>query len=123
MKHVKDIMSSQVISVRPNDLIGEVRSKFLSTGFHCLPVLDENAWPVGVVSSWDLVEEYQPQESVSNAMTDRVFTIGPSALVSEAAEAMRDNFIHHLVVVDPEHTVVGIVSSFDLLESLAKGEL
>ena len=123
MKLVKDMMTSQVISVRPNDLIGDVRGTFLSTGVHCLPVLDDNACAVGVVSSWDLVEEYQPQESVSNAMTDHVFTIGPSASVNEAAETMRDNFVHHLIVVDPEQTVIGILSSFDLLELLAKGEL
>ena len=47
-------------------------------------------------------------------MTGKVLTVGPHALVEEAAMLMRDNFVHHLVVVEDD-SVVGIVSSFDLL--------
>lgn len=122
MKRVMDIMTPDVLSVRPNDLIGDVRDIFLDTGFHCLPVLGDDEHAVGVVSSWDLIEEYQPEEAISNAMTDRVHKIGPSASVGEAAAAMREHCVHHLVVVDEMEALIGILSSFDLLEPLATGE-
>ena len=40
---------------------------------------------MGVVSSWDLVEEYAPAEGIMNAMTDRVVTIGPDEPIKLAA--------------------------------------
>lgn len=114
MQTVNDLMSTTVLTAAPDDLIGPVRDTMLDSGVHCVPVVDDAGHPVGVVSAWDLVEEFAPQEGVANAMTPKVLTVGPNALVEEAAMLMRDNFVHHLVVVD-EEAVVGIVSSFDLL--------
>jgi CBS domain-containing protein len=111
---VAEIMAPEPITAHPSEQVGEVRDRILTTGIHFLPVVEDGR-AVGVVSSWDLVEEYAPQESVTNAMTDRVVMIGPNASVDDAARRMLDDFIHHLVVVDEKGDVVGIVSSFDLL--------
>ena len=114
MRRVQNVMSSTVLTAAPDDLVGPVRDTMLDSGVHCVPVVDDAGHPVGVVSAWDLVEEYAPQEGIGNVMTDKVLTIGPHAMVEEAAMMMRDNFVHHLVVVSSDQ-VVGIVSSFDLL--------
>lgn len=117
MRTVENLMSTTLITAGPNDLIGPLRDAMLDSGIHCLPVVDDAGALVGIVSAWDLVEEYSPQEGVGNAMTTNVLTIGPSALVEEAAAMMCDNFVHHLVVLEAER-VVGVVSSFDLLGEL-----
>lgn len=119
MRTVADIMTPDPIGALPSDLVGEVRDRILSTGVHCLPVVDAGR-PVGVVSSWDLVEEHAPAESVVNVMSSRVATIGPHALVEEAASRMLDDFIHHLLVVDEHGELTGIVSSFDLLAEMVE---
>ncbi|MDH3754562.1 MAG: CBS domain-containing protein, partial [Acidimicrobiia bacterium] len=119
MKRVGEVMSTPAVTMNSNDVIGDVRDQLLDTGIHCVPVVNEDGHPVGIVSSWDLVEEYQPFESIANAMTDRIEMIGPHASLQEAAIAMRENFIHHLVVVDEAMNVVGVVSSLDLLDELA----
>lgn len=118
MRIVDDIMTPNPLTVSASDLIGGVRDMMLDTGIHCLPVVDDGGHPVGVVSSWDLIEEYAPQEAVSNAMTIRVEKVGPSTLIPEAAERMCEVFVHHLLVVDETGKVVGILSSFDLLGEL-----
>jgi CBS domain-containing protein len=118
---VAEIMAPEPITAHPSELVGEVRDRILTSGIHFLPVVDDGR-AIGVVSSWDLVEEYQPEESVTNVMTDRVVMIGPHASIDEAARRMLNEFIHHLVVVDETGKVVGIVSSFDLLAEFAGPE-
>jgi CBS domain-containing protein len=112
---INELMTTTAVTARRTDVVGPIRDMMLESGIHCLPVTDENGHPVGIVSSWDLVEEYGSQESVENAMTSKVITIGGHQSVYEAATMMKSNFIHHLVVVDPANEVVGVLSSLDLL--------
>ncbi len=120
MTDIRELMTAAPFTVDRNELIGPVRDAMLQSGIHCLPVTDPAGHPVGIVSSWDLVEEYAPEEAVSNAMTPKVITIGLHDTVEEAAVLMRLNFIHHLVVVNDADEVVGVVSSLDLLSELSE---
>jgi CBS domain-containing protein len=115
---VAEIMAPEPIIAQPSELVGDVRDRILSTGVHFLPVVQDGR-AIGVVSSWDLVEEYQPKESITNVMTNRVVMIGPHASIEDATHRMLNEFIHHLVVVDEQGKVVGILSSFDLLAEYA----
>lgn len=118
MTTVADLMTPAPFTVSPDDQVGDVRDLVLEAGVHCIPVVDEAGHPVGIVTSFDLVEEYAPQEAIRNAMTAKVLTIGSHNFPSEAANEMRTNFIHHLVVVDESRTVIGVLSSLDLLGEL-----
>ena len=117
MRTIDEVMSTTLLTASPSDLVGPVRDTMLDGGVHCVPVVDDDGHPVGIVSAWDLVEEYAPEEGIANAMTTKVLMLGPTALVEEAAAVMRDNFVHHVLVVD-EGKVIGVVSSFDLLGEL-----
>lgn len=119
MTTIRDLMTTELLTVRRNDLVGSVRDLMLDSGIHCVPVVDDEGHPLGVVSSWDLVEEYAPTEGIINAMTDRVVSVGPDEPVSQAAAIMMTNWIHHLVVVDEQGRVEGLLSSFDLLGLVA----
>lgn len=121
MTTVGEVMASSPITIRVDDEIGLARDAILEAGVHCLPVVDGDGRPVGIVSSWDLVEEYAALESVRNAMTERVHTIGPDEDTTTAAAVMQSNLVHHLVVVDVAGTVVGVLSSLDLLSVLTGG--
>ena len=118
MSTVGDLMTLAPITLGADDEIGLARDAMLEAGVHCLPVVADGA-PIGVVSSWDLVEEYAPMESVRNAMTPRVLTVGRDEDARTAAAIMQSNVVHHLIVVEPSGDVVGIVSSLDLLADLA----
>ena len=85
MSTVQELMTATPITIKADDEIGLARDAILESGVHCLPIVDDSGRPIGVVSSWDLVEEYAPQDSVRNAMTERVLTIGPDEEATTAA--------------------------------------
>ncbi len=118
MADVRDLMTPAPFTASRTGDVGSIRDAMLDSGVHCLPVTDPAGHPVGIVSSWDLVEEYAPQEAIENAMTSKVISVGVDDAITEAATLMRTNYVHHLVVVDEENAVVGILSSLDLLGEL-----
>ena len=118
MTTIADLMTHGPYTVRPDDLVGDTRDVMLETGVHCIPVIDDNDRVVGIVTSWDLVDEYPPEESIRNAMSARVKRIGAHQSPSDAAKEMRASSIHHLVVVDDMGAIVGVLSSLDLLAEI-----
>ena len=123
MRTVSDLMSTELLTVDRHELVGPVRQLMLDAGVHCVPVVDDDQHAVGVITSWDLVEEYAPQEAITNAMTDHVVCIGKDDTLSHAAGVMMTNWIHHLVIVDDKGRVEGILSSFDLLGLVAEADI
>jgi CBS domain containing-hemolysin-like protein len=116
---VAEVMTHEVRSVRSHDLVGSVRDVMLEEDLHGVPVLDEDGQLAGIVTSSDLVEEWEPEQGVVTVMSAPVATTTQTATVAEAALAMLDRRVHHLVVVDGER-VVGVVTSFDVLRPLAR---
>jgi CBS domain-containing protein len=96
-----------------------VRDMLLGTGIHAVPVVDHAGKVAGIVTSWDLVEEWDAAQGVVTVMSDRVRTVVPNTSLVEAARTMRDAGVHHLVVLGASDQPVGIVSSLDLLAVLA----
>jgi signal-transduction protein with cAMP-binding, CBS, and nucleotidyltransferase domain len=123
MTRVDQLMTSSPMTADRRDLVGPIREQMLETGVHCLPVVDATGHPVGIVSSWDLVEEYLSIESIDEVMTSNVITIGSHQNVYEAAVIMQCNFIHHLVVINEENEVLGVLSSLDLLGEFIDDEV
>lgn len=115
---VSDLMSTDVHTVRTDDLVGPLRDVMLTRHIHGVPVLSPDGTLAGIVTSSDLVEEWAPEQGVETVMTDQVVTVGPGATLSEAARSMLQHRVHHLVVIDNTR-VAGVVSSFDLLRGLA----
>ena len=64
----------------------------------------------------DLVYEMRADE----VKTENVVTVGPETSVPDVARALRENRIHRVLVVK-KNTLLGIISSFDLIRLLEKG--
>jgi CBS domain-containing protein len=118
MHTVDQLMTTSVRTARVSDVVGPLRDLMLDENIHAVPVLDEQDALVGIITSSDLVEEWDPQQGVQTVMTRRVFTTGRHMTAVDAARMMVDHGVHHLVVLD-HTTVVGVLSSFDLLRHLA----
>ena len=121
MTTVDEVMTREVQTVGPDAVVGPLRDLMLDGGIHAIPVVAPDGALKGIVTSTDLVEEWEPMLGVANVMSSHVATIGPRTSLTQAARTMLDARIHHLVVEDGD-AIVGIVSSFDLLRELA-GEL
>jgi CBS domain-containing protein len=111
-------MTDRPRTLRSTDVVGNVRDLMLTTDVHGVPVLDLGRTLVGIVTSTDLIEEWPPDTPITEVMSDAVEVVAPGMSLVDAGRRMRSNRIHHLVVMDGED-VVGVVSSFDLLEGLA----
>ncbi len=119
-KLVEDLMTGDMLTVRVSDTLERARDLMLSLGIHALPVVAEGGNVVGIITSHDLVDDqlsFEDDAIIEEIMTSPVVTISCEATLREAAEVMRGEFIHHLVVLDGLEPV-GILSSFDLLRLL-----
>lgn len=110
-----DVMTPSPFTVAADDRVGVVQAAMLESGVHCVPVLDDEGHSIGIVSSWDLVDDHPPDDRIEQTMTTKVVQVGEAETIPEAAALMRSNFIHHLVVVDEAGGVIGVLSSMDLV--------
>jgi len=137
MTTVRDVMTSDVISVAPDAPLKDVVALLITRRVGGLPVVQDGR-VIGVVSETDVLakeaasseeppsgllslpsrrhrfEARRDAETAAEAMTSPALTIGPDAAVAEAARLMVDRHINRLPVVEGDR-LVGIVSRADLL--------
>jgi len=119
---VSHIMTSDVKTCRRDDTLDDVRARCRKERISALPVLDADDTLAGIVTLTDLLPEWEPGTPVRRVMSPYVYTLPPSADAHLAARVMRSKRIHHVVVTEPDDAVVGIVSSYDLLQLVASPE-
>ncbi len=57
-KCLADMMGDHIVSVQPDDMVEYGVEILLHNKFHCLPVVDKNQTPVGIVTAIDLLKGY-----------------------------------------------------------------
>jgi acetoin utilization protein AcuB len=120
--NVSDIMTSNVSTVRPDDLLATASQLMLWSGGRHLPVI-ESERVVGVLSEGDLFRaraESGPRlRLVREAMTSPVLSICPSDALSVAAGRMSARKIGCLPVIEHDK-LVGIITTTDVLDALER---
>jgi CBS domain-containing protein len=112
---VEDLMAPGVLAVNRDATVAEVRSLMKAHDVHALPVVDENGHPEGIVTASDLLGDTVPGMAVSRIMTGRLHIVRRGTDVREAARIMREHEIHQVIVVEDDQ-LVGMLTSFDLLQ-------
>ena len=113
---VLDLVTTDLISISPADLVGQARDLMAEGAVHALPVIDADG-VVGIVTTADLADGPADEDLITTVMTPAPEMIAIEASVAEAAERMIEYRIHHLLVTNGEE-VIGILSSLDLLHAL-----
>lgn len=114
---VAEIMSRELFSVRPGDAADDALEGMLALAISGALVLDDERWPVGVVSVRGLVGR-RPGDRVSDRMTRPAVTVSERASVAEAARLLADADCQPLAAVDGAGHAVGLVSTRDALRGL-----
>jgi len=146
---LKDVVSSDVVSINPQDTLREALAVMLENRVSALPVIDARQHCVGVISVTDLlgvakdlgdelnalseaggldheglVQKLEHAdlltESVQGWMSPDPVTIEVQSTIQHAAQLMLRNRVHRLVVLDDKHRVVGVISTMDLLAAFAE---
>lgn len=124
---VKDIMATNLITLRPEDDIGSAVSLFLKNKISGAPVVDEAGRLVGVLSEKDCMrillgsffdnDLRAEREVVGDFMTKTVKTIPSTMSVVEVASLFHSTAFRRLPVVDGD-ALVGQVSRRDVLRAI-----
>ena len=118
---IEDIMTTTVVCGQMTDTIKTLEQVMRNAGVRYLPIVDNATQCVGTVSALDLVRVHNLERSVSSELqawqicSEPVIEIGPYQSIIEAIKLMVIKKAHHLVVIKDE-SVIGVVSSVDILE-------
>jgi len=112
---VNELMTQSVVTAEPHASVEHVRDLMERNRIGAIPIVDAKGVPVGIVSVADLIPGLKPGSPVSSIMTDKVYTVPQYDDVSTAARVMRNHKIHR-VVVTHEQKIVGVLTTFDLLQ-------
>ncbi len=120
-QRVGQFMSTDLFTVRPDDLVELAAGIMDWQHVRHLPVEDEQGQLVGIVSHRDLLHFFvhsKPQNRavpVRDIMKQNPICIGPDMLTLEASRIMKQFRIGCLPVVVEKNRLVGIVTVYDLL--------
>ena len=129
---VSNYMSPRVLSIPPTMGIREAFFKMKENAIRHLPVVDENNTLIGIISDRELrrpnwVDEAQDISHVyyldnsmlvSDVMITNVHVVHTYDTLSKAVSLLLDNHIGAAPVLDKTGTLVGMLSSIDLLRAL-----
>jgi len=120
---VKDIMSKALISVDPSTTAFQVAKMMQQGGIGALIVKKDNK-PAGIITDRDFAIKIAVDKVPIDTPIDKVasyplLTISSNELIVAAANLMSSKKVRKLVVLENDK-VVGIITSTDLVNQLAK---
>jgi CBS domain-containing protein len=123
MERVSDIMTKDVVHwISPHVSVEKAAEMMKEVEKGCLIVV-ENDKPIGIITERDLVQKViagrlEPKHTrVSKIMSHPIITVGPEALISDAAIIMSKNKIRRLAVTEGTE-LVGVVTVSDFAKHL-----
>lgn len=120
-ERISSIMTTNVVTVHPDDSLEVVKHLLFEKHFHHLPVVNSDSVLVGIITSWDLIksnkrfEEYGDYQ-VKDLMTQKVATLGPNESIGAAAMVFLKHLFHGMPIIDDEHKLLGIITTHDILK-------
>lgn len=124
---VGDLIYRDPVVVGPDTPVIEAVKKMYREGVSSIIVVDKDGRPLGIFTDTDLRrlvalgEELSRQ--ISAYMTPQPLSIRASATCMEAAFAMMNRYVKHIVVVDDSGRVSGVVTVRDIAYAEALGPL
>lgn len=136
-----DIMSRDVIAVAPDTPLREALDVLRRHHVKALPVTDEKARVIGIVTQTDLLDKAAwdgkgpylaagrrfslavrrgkaPGSTVRDIMTSPARTARPEASIADIVPLMTTAGLHHLPIVDRHDQLVGVVTQMDMIAAL-----
>jgi acetoin utilization protein AcuB len=135
---VSKIMTTHLQTVLPSDPLFKVKELFDANRFHHIPVVRYNKI-VGMISRSDFQAYYSTLDKhfesrfindvllkyhkCEEIMSTKLAKVNPEDRLAVVIEIFKDNIIHSLPVVNNEDELVGIVTTHDLIQQLAKEKI
>jgi len=143
---VADVMTRDVAQVQPNTPVSEIVTLLIDRALRAVPVVDTDRRVVGIITDGDLLTRDVMDLSVevqralplmeraaqietladqphraTDLMTPNPITLPTTTPLAQAAAVMADRKLKRMPVVDDQGRLVGMVSRYDLLKTVAEG--
>jgi CBS domain-containing protein len=143
---VADVMTRQVVSVRPDTPVAEIVALLIDRALRSAPVVDAENRVIGIITDGDLLTRGATElplalqrelslaeraatietlaahpHTAADLMTPDPVTLPETTPLAEAAAVMADRGLKRIPVVDAQQRLVGMVSRSDLLATVAEG--
>lgn len=130
---ITELMSTDLQTVDGDTTLDVVEQIFRKHKFHHLPVINEDKKVMGIISKSDLLMLYDSMTIFQKArteernkrffqsllaeeiMTKHVATLHEDDPITKAADYFRENLFHAIPVVNDREQLVGIVTTFDMI--------
>jgi CBS-domain-containing membrane protein len=136
---VRSIMARDLICVRPDLEIASVVSLLIGHHIGCLPVVDERRRPIGIITKFDVVEQIDAAmqlarcrcplptdltaQTADDVMMPIALALDEHATIAHAGAMMLSEDTHHVLVVDGDGLLVGVVSSKDIVRWVTQNDV
>jgi len=129
---VGQVMTTPVKTLSPTDTMDKAQELFRKNNIHHIPIVKDKK-VLGIISQTDYLKVlhgftlFKTQKSelynsailrsllVSEVMTKQVATLHPEDTVEVAAGFFKENLFHALPIVDGKGELVGILTTYDLI--------
>ncbi|OYT54422.1 MAG: hypothetical protein B6U72_02560 [Candidatus Altiarchaeales archaeon ex4484_2] len=120
MVSVEEVMSTDPLCIREEDILTKAQSLMRETGYRALPVTDEKSGRImGILSRGNAltVTSRKTNVEVRGVMGHNVVTASPEEDLFSAARKITESGVRQLPVVNQKGKVIGVLSSMDILRS------
>ena len=120
---VEEVMTPDPLTLAPSAKIRDAYALMKERGFRHVPIVDGDVLK-GIISMTDIgylgarIPEILSM-TIGDVMTTKLLTVGPDESVDVAAAKMASRKINCLPIV-VDNKLVGIVTTYDLLDALAR---
>ena|SRR5262245_36371391 len=124
--YASDVMIKDVLTFKESAPLKEVTRILSERKITGAPVVDENGNLVGVISETDIIRKtnsigaWSPS-TAGQIMTKPAVTVSPNDTLKRVCELMYNRSIHRVVVAEGEE-IVGIITTMDILRTIASGK-
>jgi CBS domain-containing protein len=112
-----ELMTTDVVTIRPEESVGELIERFKANHITGVPVLDERGEVAGMISESDVLYA-DSDDMVGDYMSVPAISVDEGTPVEELAVIIKSKHINRLPVTR-EGRMVGIVTRDDLVSYLA----
>jgi CBS domain-containing membrane protein len=117
---VSDVMTRDPITASGSATVDSIAALMTEHHISCVPIVNDVSHPTGIVTKLDLIEcRGENRVTAREIMMPNPMTLPAEATLADAASLLSSEGFHHVLVVDAQRTLLGVVSTFDVARWVA----
>lgn len=130
---VKDVMTTDLVSVKQDTILKEVKILFDNHNIHHIPVINDQNKFVGIISKTDLIllMDWGTKMNLPSSMRRNTFLLTSNLAkdimetnvmklkandtIQRCVQIFRENYFRALPVVNEQDELIGIITTYDLM--------